>query len=73
VFSDVCGHAPPAERVELHETETVSGVEWRIAVDIDQSLELFELRKNFTTEELDQSYKDLVQVWHPDRYANNPR
>jgi nucleotide-binding universal stress UspA family protein len=48
-------------------------VEWRIAVDIDQSLELFELRKNFTTEELDQSYKDLVQVWHPDRYANNPR
>jgi nucleotide-binding universal stress UspA family protein len=42
-------------------------------VDIDQSLELFELQKNFTTEELDQAYKDLVQVWHPDKYANNPR
>ena len=42
-------------------------------MDLDQSLELFELRKNFTAEELDQSYKDLVQVWHPDRYANNPR
>jgi nucleotide-binding universal stress UspA family protein len=71
VCSCVCGHDSPAERVELHKTETAFGTE--VAVDIEQSLELFELRKNFTAEELDQSYKDLVQVWHPDRYANNPR
>jgi nucleotide-binding universal stress UspA family protein len=45
----------------------------RVAMDIDQSLGLFELHKNFTLEELDQSHKDLVQVWHPDKYANNPR
>jgi nucleotide-binding universal stress UspA family protein len=42
-------------------------------MNIDQLRHLFELSRNFTHNELDQSYKDLVQVWHPDKYAHNPR
>ena len=42
-------------------------------MNYDQLIELFELPQHFTREELDRSYRDLVQVWHPDKYANNTR
>jgi nucleotide-binding universal stress UspA family protein len=42
-------------------------------MNLEQLLELFDLQRNFTRDELDQSYRDLVQVWHPDKYVNNPR
>jgi nucleotide-binding universal stress UspA family protein len=41
-------------------------------MDIDRLLESFGLTSNFTKADLDQAYKDLVQVWQPDKYANNP-
>jgi hypothetical protein len=41
--------------------------------DVDSLLSLFGLNKNFTQSQLKQSYKDLVQVWHPDKYLHNPR
>ncbi len=41
--------------------------------EIDKLLEKFGLNRNFTSEELKQAYKDLVQIWHPDRISNNPR
>ena len=40
---------------------------------MDKSLELFGLRKDFSEDQLKQAYKDLVQVWHPDKYFLNPQ
>ena len=42
-------------------------------MSLDQLLELFDLERGFTQADLDQAYRDLVQVWHPDRYASNAR
>ncbi len=42
-------------------------------MDIRKCYEIFELRPGYSPEELKQTYKDLVQVWHPDRFAHNPR
>jgi nucleotide-binding universal stress UspA family protein/DnaJ-domain-containing protein 1 len=44
-----------------------------VPMNIDQLLELFDLDRGFTKNQLDQSYKDLIQIWHPDKYAYNPR
>ncbi|MEW6143704.1 MAG: universal stress protein [Thermodesulfobacteriota bacterium] len=40
---------------------------------IGRFLELFDLGRNFTDEELKAAYRDLVQVWHPDKYSNSER
>jgi nucleotide-binding universal stress UspA family protein len=40
---------------------------------IGRFLDLFDLGRNFTDEELRAAYRDLVQVWHPDKYSNNER
>ncbi len=42
-------------------------------MNIDESIELLGLNRNFTKIQLEQAYRDLVQVWHPDRYSYNPR
>ncbi|MGE5445926.1 MAG: universal stress protein [Ignavibacteriales bacterium] len=42
-------------------------------MNVDESIELFGLNRNFTKTQLEQAYRDLVQVWHPDRYSYNPR
>lgn len=41
--------------------------------DLARFLNLFELKRDFTSEELNVAYKDLVQIWHPDRFAQNDR
>lgn len=38
-----------------------------------ESLNKLGLPPNATLKEIKQAYKDLVTVWHPDRFANNPR
>ena len=40
---------------------------------VDQALETLELGPNATLQEIRQSYRDLVKVWHPDRYQGNER
>ncbi|OGE18951.1 MAG: hypothetical protein A3J42_09675 [Candidatus Dadabacteria bacterium RIFCSPHIGHO2_12_FULL_53_21] len=40
---------------------------------IGRFLDLFDLSRNFSDEELKTAYRDLVQVWHPDKYSNNER
>ena len=42
-------------------------------MDIKQSFEILELDRGASTDEIKQSYKDIVTVWHPDRFSNNPR
>jgi hypothetical protein len=45
----------------------------KIKMDIEQSFEILELDRGASTDEIKQSYKDIVTVWHPDRFSNNPR
>jgi DnaJ domain len=42
-------------------------------MDIRKCCDLLDLRPGYSQEDLKQAYKDLVQVWHPDRFAHNPR
>jgi curved DNA-binding protein CbpA len=35
--------------------------------------EILEVAPNASFEEIHQSYKDLVMVWHPDRFVHHPR
>ena len=40
---------------------------------IERSIERLGLKSGASREEINQAYKDLVTVWHPDRFANNLR
>ncbi len=42
-------------------------------MDIRKCCDLLDLRPGYSQEDLKQAYKDLAQVWHPDRFAHNPR
>lgn len=39
----------------------------------NRCLEILELTPNATIEDVRQAYRDIVCVWHPDRFGNNPR
>jgi hypothetical protein len=40
---------------------------------IRQSFEILELQQGATLDDARQAYKDIANVWHPDRFAANPR
>jgi curved DNA-binding protein CbpA len=42
-------------------------------VDIRQCFDVLELDRNASIDEAKQAYKDMVNIWHPDRFSNNPR
>ena len=42
-------------------------------MDLKQSFEILELTPDASADEVQQAYKDLVNIWHPDRFATNPR
>ena len=42
-------------------------------MDIKQCFEILEVAPTATSKEIKEAYKDLVTIWHPDRYSNNPR
>ena len=42
-------------------------------MNIRRSFEILELHYTATEAEARQAYKDIVNVWHPDRFCNNPR
>jgi curved DNA-binding protein CbpA len=42
-------------------------------VDLKQCFEILELSPDASVDEVQQAYKDLVNIWHPDRFAANPR
>jgi curved DNA-binding protein CbpA len=40
---------------------------------IQRSFEILELDPGATEDDARQAYKDIVNVWHPDRFSANPR
>jgi len=40
---------------------------------IGHCIEILGLNQGASKEELEQAYRDLANVWHPDRFTNNPR
>jgi len=42
-------------------------------MDIRQCFDVLELDSNASIDEARQAYKDMVNIWHPDRFSNNPR
>ncbi len=40
---------------------------------IAQSYRTLELEKNASLDDARKAYKDMVRVWHPDRFTDNPR
>ena len=40
---------------------------------ISRCIEILGLKPNASEEEVNQAYRDLVNVWHPDRFVANPR
>ena len=48
-------------------------VRFPMPMNIKRSFEILEIGLNTTEVEAGQAYKDLVAVWHPDRFSHNPR
>jgi len=42
-------------------------------MDIKRCFEILELGPDTSFDEVKQAYKDLVNIWHPDRFSTNPR
>ena len=42
-------------------------------MDIQQCFKVLDLDADASPEDARQAYKDLVNIWHPDRFASNPR
>jgi len=42
-------------------------------MDIRQCFDVLELDSNANIDDVKQAYKDMVNIWHPDRFSNNPR
>jgi len=42
-------------------------------MEIKQCFEILELDPNASVDEAKQAYKDIVNVWHPDRFSHNSR
>jgi len=40
---------------------------------INRCIEILGLKPGASQEEVNQAYRDLVNVWHPDRFMGNPR
>jgi preprotein translocase subunit Sec63 len=40
---------------------------------INRCIEMLGLKPGASQEEVNQAYRDLVNVWHPDRFADNQR
>ena len=47
-------------------------VSQKIKMDINRCFEILELDRGASTDEVKQAYKDLVNIWHPDRFSSNP-
>jgi DnaJ-class molecular chaperone len=44
-----------------------------VDIDPDQALDALDLQPGASVEEIRRAYRDLVNVWHPDRFVHDPR
>ena len=42
-------------------------------MDIDKNFEILRISPRSSLSEVKQAYRDLVNVWHPDRFSHNDR
>jgi len=42
-------------------------------MNLREAFEMLDLDRKASIEDAKQAYKDLVNIWHPDRFSNNPR
>jgi DnaJ-class molecular chaperone len=42
-------------------------------MDINRCFEILELDRSASVEDAKQAYKDIANVWHPDRFSHSPR
>ncbi len=42
-------------------------------MDVERCFQILEIDRDASVEEVKQAYKDGVNVWHPDRFSENPR
>ncbi|MBN2125978.1 MAG: J domain-containing protein, partial [Deltaproteobacteria bacterium] len=42
-------------------------------MDIQRCFHVLEIEADATLQEVRQAYRDLVNIWHPDRFSHNPR
>ena len=48
-------------------------MEVKKTMDLQRCFEILELDPDASADDAKQAYKDLVNVWHPDRFTGNPR
>ncbi len=65
VLKRVVEETKRAGRKRAEERETPEGIE--------RSIEILGLKPGASKEEVNEAYRDLVNVWHPDRFASNLR
>ena len=41
--------------------------------EIDRYYEILDLQPGASPEEVKQAYRELVKVWHPDRFSHDPK
>ena len=42
-------------------------------MDIEKCFEILEIDKDRSPEKVKEAYRDIINVWHPDRFSNNLR
>ena len=42
-------------------------------MDIKESFQILDVRDGASEKEVRQAYRDMVSVWHPDRFSGKPR
>lgn len=42
-------------------------------MDVKRCFKVLEIKETDSLDEIKQAYRDLIAIWHPDRYAQNPR
>lgn len=42
-------------------------------MDLKNCYKILEIQQNASLTEIKQAYRDMIGIWHPDRYAQNPR